>query len=148
MSGGELDAASLALARLHEYAELTDLLEDVDGVDDGAAVIEHGPVEVDAETPVAVGVRIIPGATAVRNTLRERNHVVQTDVQIRESVAKTHGEAWRLEINDAINDVLAGEQDERGWKSRGGSGGVDRPPWSEETNRYRSVRRFDIAHLG
>lgn len=147
------DLREHALTELRTHAPLTDRLERVASIDDGADKImpafaldvqhrEDGVEPPDA----AVAISSITESSARENRQERKRHVVQADFQIRSQTLKAQGSAWHDEIRDEISAVATTQFE--GWYAMGISQGTPEPLWDDDLNRYRSVTRYDIEHWG
>jgi len=141
------------LDELRGHAPLTDRLEAVASIDDGAdAVLPSSAVDVQhradgAEPPDAVlAVAAITENSDRENRQERKNHTVQTDLQLRSETMRARGAPWLDEVLDEIAAVMTSHY--QGWTARGATGGTPEPLWSDKIRRYRSVRRFDVMQWG
>lgn len=141
------------LSKLRAHDPLTDRLELVESIGDGADVIlpafaldiQHR--EDNAEPPAAaIGLSSIAESSDRENKQERKRHVVQSDFQIRTETMKAQGPAWHDEVIDEISAIITTQYD--GWTAIGATGGTPEPLWDGDINRYRSVQRFDIEHWG
>lgn len=154
------DLRSDVLERLRTHTELTDLLEQVDGVTDASAAELPDMVIMPAFLPslmadttdlpdppdVAVAVSLVTGSSARENAQERKSHTVQADSQLRPETLREQGLAWHDEVLDEISAVLTSHVGP--WIAQGETGGTPEPLWDDDKNRYRSVQRFDIEHWG
>lgn len=141
------------LTELRGHAPLTDLLERVDSVDDGATIIlpafsvdiQH---QMDALEPpeVAIAISAITESSNRENHQERKRHVLQADFQVRSQTLRERGSAWHDEIRDEIAAVATTQY--AGWYAMGISQGTPEPLWNDDLNRYQSVTRYDVEHWG
>lgn len=141
------------LGRLRGHAPLTDRLEAVGSIDDGADVIVPNPLldrrhrSQDAEPPdAALALMIVTGSSERENRQERKRLVVQADVQVREATLGRRGLAWMDEIGDEVSAVVTSHDD--GWVARGADGGTPDPLWDGNINRYRLVSRYTVESWG
>lgn len=139
-----------ALDRLQANAALTDLLEKVGSVDDGASAIVPAPyLEKQHDDPnedppdVAVAVSVVVSSSDRRNSQEDVNVELQTDLQVRKQTLWSLGLAWIDKIRDAVSDEMT--RHEAGWHAEGETGGTQEPLWNDDINRYHVAQRFGVS---
>lgn len=151
--GGVRDLTVDMLGWLRDHQPLTDRLELVDSVDDGASVIMPA-IDINAQhrsdrgdpPDVAVGVDPFSGTASRENRQTRKTHTGQTDLQIRERTLNRHGGVWVHEIHDEIVAVLTEHRE--GWYTASVAGSSEEPKWDENINRWRQIATFNITSWG
>lgn len=141
------------LTELRAHTPLTTQLEAVDSIEDGTdAIMPASALDVQhradtVEPPdAAIALMAVTGSSNRENRQARKNHVVQTDFQIRSETMRAQGPAWLDATLDEIAAVMTSHYD--GWRALGVTGGTPEPLFDDSINRFRSVNRFDIEHWG
>lgn len=141
------------LAELRSHTPLATRLEEVSSIDDGADIImpasaldvQHRSDNVEPPD-AAIALMAVTGSSDRENRQARKNHVAQTDFQIRSESMRAQGPAWHDSVIDEIAAVMTSQYD--GWRALGVTGGTPEALWDDNLNRFRSVTRFDVEHWG
>jgi len=138
---------SVALDRLQGHAPLTDRLEQVDGVSDGAEQIMPAsqPEILDDSPPVAILVSIVTDSSTRLNNHERVNATLQTDFRMTKPVLRNQWLKWYDEVRDEISSEMTRHGED--FHAEGATGGVPEPLWNEDINKYQTVQRFDVSRF-
>ncbi|OIB56602.1 hypothetical protein [Natrialba sp. SSL1] len=140
------------LTRLATNDQLTDLLEAVDGIDDGGDVIVPAFVsrawheDDGAPDPpdVVVHVMVRTETEEPRNLRTEASFNVQIGFEYRPSIGRSQLTTWPDDVLDAIAAV--GNDRVAGWYWDGETGGTD-PTFDDTINRFVAGKTFEIRRI-
>lgn len=139
----------LMLQRLRDNEMLVELLERVDGIDNGTQVIVPAHVSrawhEDASGPeppdVVVHVMVRTQTEEPANLQTEASFNVQIGFEYRPSVGRAMLSTWPDDVEDAIAAI--GNERVAGWYWDGETGGTD-PTFDSTINRFVAGKTFEI----
>lgn len=147
------DLREHCLGELRSHTPLTDLLERVDSIDDGAdKIVPAFALDIQHRTDgleppdAAIAISAITESSNRENHQERKRHVVQADFQVRSQTLRAHAEAWHDDVRDEISAVLTSHHPN--WYGMGISQGTPEPLWNDDIGRYQSVTRYDREHWG
>lgn len=146
------EVREMVLGRLQNDDQLSDLLEQVDDVDDAGDVIVpamvsrtwHEDDSAPAPPDVVVHVMVRTDTEEPRNLRTEATFNVQVGFEYRPRVGRRQPTTWPDGVLDAIAAV-GNERIER-WHWDGETGGTD-PTFDDQINRFVAGKTFDIRRI-